>query len=1032
MGAIDRIIRWSLENRLLVLVMSTVLLATGAYRALRMPVDVFPDLTAPTVTVIVEAHGLAPQEVETQVAFPIETALNGAAGVRRVRSSSAVGIAIVWVEFGWGTEIYRARQIVAEKLQLAQATLPPEVDRPVLAPVSSIMGEIMFIALTSSTHSPMELRTTADWMLRRRLLAVPGVSQVVPIGGEVKQYQVVLRPERLLAHAVTVDEVMGALRASNVNSAAGFRVEGGQEYLIRGVGRVHSLDDIESTVVALRGGLPVLVRQLGTVRLGPAPRRGTGAHDGRPAVILGIQKQPEANTLELTRHIDRLLDDVQRSLPAGMKVQRHIFRQADFIARAVHNIQAALRDGALLVVAVVLVFLVSGRATLITLLALPLSLVASVLVLWALGATLNTMTLGGMAIAVGALVDDAIIDVENVVRRLRQNLRQPEAEQRPVVDVVFEASREVRSSILYASLVIVLVFLPVFFLAGVEGRLLQPLGLAYVVALGASLLVALTVTPALCSLLLPRSRAVNRDREPWLVRRLVPLYGRLLDGWLGRWKLVGTLSLLVLGASVVALVLAGRAFLPEFNEGSLTVNLVTPPGTSLAQSDALGRWVEQILLRQPEVTATARRTGRAELDEHAQDVSASEIDVGLKPGGGRRKAALLAGLRRELAAVPGSAISLGQPISHRIDHMLSGTRSNLAVKVFGPDLQELRRLAEEVRRAMQSIPGVADLAVEPQVSIPFVTVRFDRLALARHGLKVRDAAEAIETAFQGQPVSRVLEPQAAFDLVVRFPEGQADDMEALRATLIGTPRGAFVPLSALARIRKDRGPNTINRENVQRRITVTCNAAGRDLGSLVDEVRRRVTTAVAVPGGYRIEYGGQFESATEASRRLLLLGGLVALGIFALLFGALGSVRQTVLVMLNLPLALIGGVAGVYLGGGVLSVASMVGFITLFGIATRNGLMLVAHAQHLGETEGLDTRAAIHRGACERLVPILMTALAAGLALVPLALAGGEPGNEIQSPMALVILCGLLSSTALNMFVVPAFYLRFGTGPRPR
>ncbi len=1022
---IDAVIRWSLHNRLVVLLAAGILLAWGSVVAIRMPVDVFPDLTAPTVTVIAEAHGMAPLEAESQIAFPIETALNGAPGIRRVRSASGIGIAIVWAEFEWGADIYQARQIVAEKLQLAQAALPPGADAPVLAPVSSIMGEILFAALTSDRHSPMELKTTADWTIRRRLLAVPGVSQVVPTGGDTKQFQVVLRPDRLSAYRLTADDVVRALRATNENTSAGFYLEGGQQLLIHGVGRVRAPDDLGETVVALRGVEPVLVRQLGEVRIGPAVKLGEGSHDGRPAVILGIQKQPGANTLELTRRLDAELDAIQKGLPEGMELDRDVFRQADFIEVSIRNVVAALRDGALLVVAIVFLFLASLRATGITVLAIPLSLLSAILVLRALGASINTMTLGGMAIAVGALVDDAIIDVENVVRRLRED--RARGGHAHYLGVVFEASREIRASIVYATLIIILVFLPLFFLSGVEGRLLRPLGFAYVVSLAASLLVALTVTPALCLTLLPASRAVRENREGRLVRWLEARYEPLLVRTLPRWKLAAGAGLGLTGAAVIALLLAGRAFLPEFNEGTLTLSAVTLPGTSLEESNRLGLLVERILLEHPEVVGTARRTGRAELDEHAQDVNAAEIDVGLRMGE-RTKEELLAALRRDLAGIPGLNVTIGQPISHRIDHMLSGTRAKVAVKVLGDDLGVLRRLGEEIRRAMSGVPGVVDLSLEQQPDIPILSVRFDRAAIARQGLRVQDVAESIETAFQGTTVTRVLEGQASFDVVVRYDRTALADLDAIRATLVATPSGARVPLHALADIRKDRGPSVVTRENVQRKAVVMCNVAGRDLGSVVRDIRAAVEAGVELPRGYHVEYGGQFESAEEAVRTLVLLGGAVVAGIFLLLYLALGSGRDAALVMVNLPLALAGGAAGVHLSGGVLSVASIIGFITLFGIATRNGLMMISHIHHLAGEEGVrDAWTAVRRGAVERLSPILMTALAAGLGLVPLALAGGQPGSEIQTPMAVVILCGLVTSTALNMLVVPTLYLRFGS-----
>jgi len=1024
---VDGIIQWSLRNRLFVLAAAAVLLCWGTYEAVRMPVDVFPDLTAPTVTVIAEAHGMAPEEVESLVTFPIETALNGAPGVRRVRSSTSVGISVVWVEFEWGADIYQARQIVAEKLQLAQEALPAGIERPLLAPISSIMGEIMFIAMTSEDHSAFELRTTADWVLRRRLLAVPGVAQVIPMGGEKKQYQVVLNPARLAAYEIASSEVLQALRETNENTSAGFYRASGQEYLIHGLGRVQRPEDIAETLVGVRDGEPVLVRHIAKVGIGAAPKRGEGSYNAAPAVVLGIQKQPGVNTLELTRRVDTVLDDVQASLPQGMTIHRHIFRQADFIEVAVHNLVAALRDGAILVVAILFAFLVSVRPTLITVLAIPLSLVTSLLALKAVGATINTMTLGGMAIAVGALVDDAIVDVENVLRRLRENARRPAHARRPSLAVVYEGSKEIRRSIVFATGIIILVFLPLFFLSGVEGRLLRPLGFAYVVSLAASLVVALTVTPALCSLVLVGKNVLDRSEDGGAVRWLKARYEPLLDATMYRWKIVGAVALGGLLVAVTAGAFVGRSFLPEFNEGTLTISAVTLPGTSLDESDELARAVERRLLAQPEVTATARRTGRAEQDEHAQSVNASEIEVGLEMKK-RGRGEFLEALRRELSHIPGMNIIIGQPISHRIDHMLSGTRANVAVKLFGDDLYQLRRSAEQLRRVMQDVPGVVDLSVEQQSDIPILTIKFDRQAIARYGLRIRNVAEAVETAFAGQVVSKVLEGRATFDLVVRYDQSALEELETIRGMLITTPSGAQVPLHALASIQRTRGPNTISRENVQRKIVVACNVSGGDLRGVVEAIRDRVERTLPLLPGYRVEYGGQFESAEQAARTLSILAVAVVAGIFLLLFVAFHSARDAVLVMLNLPLALIGGVVGIFLSGGVLSVASIIGFITLFGIATRNGIMMVSHINHLIDHEGeRDVRVAVKRGAMERLSPILMTALASGLALVPLAVSGGKPGSEIQTPMAIVILCGLFSSTVLNMIVVPSLYLRFGS-----
>jgi CzcA family heavy metal efflux pump len=991
-----------------------------------MPVDVLPDLTAPTVTVLVEGHGMAPMEMESLVSFPIEAALNGAAGVRRVRSATAVGIAIIWVEFEWGEDIFRARQTVSEKLNMVAGNLPPEIERPALAPVSSIMGEIMFIALRSDRHSPLDLRTMADTIIRRRLLAVPGVSQVTPIGGGEKQYEVVVSPGKLLAHDVTLNDVEEALQRANRNTSAGFLVNGGQEYLIQGIGRISDLRGIGQTVVALRNGRPVLIDQLGQVQIGSALKRGEGSHNGKPAVILGIQKQPGANTLQLTRLLDAALDEVQASLPEGVAIEKHIFRQADFIETANRNLIGALRDGGLLVILVVFFFLANLRASSITLLAIPLSLMAAVMVMKLAGATINSMTLGGLTIAVGAIVDDAIINVENVFRRLRENARQLLELRKPDRDVVFSASQEIRSSIVFATLIIILVFLPMFFLSGVEGRLLRPLGMAYVVALFASLIVALTVTPALCSFLLPRTKAVLRGHEGRLVRWLKGGYERIMPGMLKRHIIILAGAAVLLVAAVVAIVRSGRAFLPEFNEGTLTISAVTLPGTSLQESDRMGRTVEQILLDIPEVKATARRTGRAELDEHVQGVESAEIDVGLKMGK-RSKSKMLADMRNRLSLVPGMNFTLGQPISHRIDHMLSGTRANIAVKIFGDDLQTLRDLAKEVQASMRDVAGVVDLSTEQQMDIPTVRVSFDRAALARYGLPAGEAARSLQAAFIGETVGQIFEGQVAFPLVLRYSFESRADIESVRNTLIDTPSGARIPLSAVAEIREDRSPNFISRENVQRKITVMCNVAGRDLKSVVDDVRSRVQATVRLPRNYHIEYGGQFESEAQASRLLLALGLAVILCILVILTAVFRSFSDALIIMFNLPLALIGGVVGVYLSGGVLSVASIIGFITLFGIAVRNGIMLVSHIKHLMEKEGVsDLRQAVLRGGLERLSPILMTALAAGLALIPLALGSQKPGSEIEAPMAVVILFGLLSSTLLNMIVVPVVYLRFG------
>ena len=1023
---IDGLIRWSLTHRTIVVALAAAFLIWGGWTAARIPLDVLPDLTAPTVTILAEAPGMDPLEMESLVTFPIESALNGAAGVRRVRSATAVGVAVLWVEFDWGQDINRARQTVAEKLTLVSGSLPPSVEPPFLAPVSSIMGEVLFIDLESDRHSPLELRTIAETVVRRRLLAVPGVSQVIATGGEQKQFEVVLDPARLAAHQVTLENVEDALTAANQNATAGFHVAQGQEYLIRGVGRLGDVDAIAAVNVRTTDDAPVLVRDVGIVREGAAIKRGEGSHNAKPAVILGIQKQPAVNTLELTQRIDSTLDDIQRALPQGMQIHRDLFRQADFIEQSLDNLFTAFIEGAALVMVVVVVFLMNMRAAVITLLALPLSLVAAVIAMDRFGLTINSMSLGGLAIAIGELVDDAIIDVENVVRRLRENAARAEGEREPVLDIVYAASSEIRQSVVFATVIVAIVFLPLFMLSSVEGRLLRPLGFGYVVALAASLLVALTVTPVLCSWLLPHSRLITSGNEPSLTQHVKAVYER----WLGRaflyWRtVIGTAALLFV-AAVVGILTAGRSFLPEFNEGALTVSAVTIPGTSLADSNALGNALERLMLSVPEVTSTARRTGRAELDEHVQGVESAEIDVRLQTKE-RPREVVLDELRQKVSLLPGTNVTIGQPISHRIDHMLSGTRANIAVKVFGDDLPTLRQLAKEVQSQMSGVAGVVDLAIEQQTDIPTLKVRVDPAAAARQGLESGAVAEALQTARVGHTVGQILQGQVAFPLVVRYAIDESGTLDGVGNTQIQTPDRRQIPLSSVAVIQEDRGPNFVMRENVQRRIVVQSNVSGRDLRGVVNEIQQRVGQNVKLPQGYHIEYGGQFESEAHASRQLIWLSLGVVVAIFFILSAAFGSARDGLLIMLNLPLALIGGVLGVYLAGGVLSVASIVGFITLFGIATRNGIMLVSHIRHLQEHEGVsDFRTAVVRGATERVVPILMTALAAGLALVPIALSAGEPGSEIQAPMATVIMFGLVSSTALNMIVVPILYDRFG------
>lgn len=1023
---IDALIRFSLRNRLVVLVVAAIVVGLGLYRSSQAPVDVFPDVTAPTVAVVAEGHGLAPEEVERLVTFPIETALNGAPGLRRLRSSTGLGLAVVYAEFSWDVDGYRARQTVAERLQLVANQLP---EPPLMMPASSVMGEVMFVAVSSETLPPRELRTLVDWTVRPRLLGVSGVTQVIPIGGERRQLEVALDPQRLSALRIPIDDVIDVVAESNENAGGGVIVDGGKEWVLRGIGRVHGPEDLVDVVVAERSGRPVTLAELGEVRVGDAFKRGEASFGGSPAVVIGIRKQPSANTLELTGRLDSVLDELAATLPDGVVLHRDVLRQADFIEVALDNVLGALRDGAFLVIIVVFPFLVSLRATIITALAIPLSLLVTVLALGAIGATIDTMSLGGMAIAVGAVVDDAIIDVENVVRRLRLNASQPADERRGAFAVVLDASREIRGSIVFATLVIALVFLPLFFLSGVEGRLLQPLGIAYVVSLLASLLVAVTVTPVLCLLTLPKSGTVRRDKPIPLVRGLQRLYAPLLAWSLRNWAILAATSIALVLAAGTSLFFAGRSFLPAFNEGALTINVTAPPGITLERSDELARMAERVVLDHAAVESVARRTGRAELDDHAMGVNVSEIDARLDPNVEDRDA-VMAELREALGGVPGVNAIIGQPISHRIDHLMSGTRASIAVKVFGDDLRELRRVAELVQGRVEEVEGTVDVMLEQQADVPQVHVRLDRRALARHGLTVGDVSRALESIELGVEVSRIVEGQAAYALVVRYDLGTTLDYEALRHLMITVPSGQTVPLHALARVERRAGPSSIARERVQRKIVVMSNVAGRDLVSVVDDIRDRVDE-LQLPDGVHIEYGGQFEAATRASRTIGLVSIAVVLGVFVLLSSAFASPRDAALVLVNLPLALVGGIAGMWATDGTVSVASLVGFIALFGIATRNGIMLVSHVRHVIRDEGeRDPVAAVRRAAQERLAPIVMTALATGLGLLPLALSMGESGGEIQAPMAIVILSGLAGSTALNMLVIPSLYLRFGTATR--
>lgn len=1020
---LNKIIEFSLHNRLLVVAATVLLLVVGSIVAYRMEVDVFPDLTAPTVVVLTEAHGMAPEEVERLVTFPLETAVNGATNVRRVRSSSSAGISIVWIEFEWDTDIFRARQIVNERIQAVAERLPVGVGAPTMAPQTSIMGEIMLISLTSRDSAQMDLRTITDWTLRPRLLAIGGVAQVIVIGGEYKQYQILASPQRMMAYDVSLAELTTAAAQANGNSSGGVLNEYGNEYIIRGMGRTTDVEALGQAVIKATPTGIIKLADVATVRVGAAPKIGDGSMNGQPAVVMTVMKQPATNTLTLTAAIDEAVDELSASLPEGVTINTRIFRQADFINASISNIQKTLLEGSLFVVVILFIFLMNWRATVISLLAIPVSLVVTILVLKWLGFTINTMSLGGMAIAIGALVDDAIIDVENVLKRLKQNAALTLPERRSAIDVIFDASVEIRTSIINATLIIIVAFVPLFFLSGMEGKLLAPLGIAFIVSLFASLIVSITLTPVLGSYLLTNEKMLQRQHgESWLVRRLQRGYARVLRGVMGAKAVVLVVSALLLAAAVFAFTQLGRSFLPAFNEGSLVISAVTLPGVSLATSNELGARIERELLKVPEIQVTTRRTGRAELDEHAQGVNAAEIDAPFVLDD-RSRDEFMADVRDKLAGVSGVNITIGQPIGHRIDHMLSGTRANIAIKIFGTDLSRMYALSNEIKTAITPIPGLVDLSVEQQVDIPQLQIRPKRAMLARYGISVGEFNEFVDVAFAGETVSEIYEGNRSFDLVLRFDEANRGTADRIGATLIDAADGTKIPLNYVADVTSAAGPNTINRENVQRKTVVSVNVAGRDQRGAVEEIRAAVAREVALPEGYRLEYGGQFEAEAEASTTLMTTSLLSLLVVFLLLFREFRNLKTATVILLNLPLALIGGVFSVWVTSGILSIPAIIGFITLFGIATRNGILLVSRYVAL-EAEGVGLERSILEGSIDRLSPILMTALTAGLALVPLAIAGDLPGNEIQSPMAKVILGGLLTSTLLNLLVVPiAYYL---------
>jgi len=1020
---LNRIIKYSLDNRMLIISLSLMLLAGGLFTAREMEIDVFPDLTAPTVVVLTDAHGMAAEEVETLVTFPIESSLNGATDVRRVRSSSSYGFSIIWVEFNWGTDIYRARQIVSEKLPTIAALLPKNIEAPILAPQTSIMGEIMLVSLTSDSLSMFDLRTIADKEVRQRLLSVTGVAQVVVMGGFPKQYQIHADPYKMKYHDVSLEELTMVAENTNSNASGGFINQYGQEYIVRATSRSKDPQDIGASVIKIRNDNPVKISDVAQVQIGHPDKIGDAWLDRGPAVILTILKQPNINTLTLTEEVEKALTALDLSLPEELEINSGLFRQADFINTAVNNVFKVLLEGGLFVTIILFLFLLNVRTTVISLIAIPLSLLLSIITLKLLGLTINTMSLGGMAIAIGALVDDAIIDVENVLKRLKQNHRLPKEQQKGMIEVIYQASVEIRSSIVQATLIIIVAFVPLFFLAGMEGRMLKPLGITFIVSLIASLFVALTLTPVLSSFMLTSDKQLNRDERGSnrLVQRLNSWYKKALNSVL-KFRLpilFSSAGLLVL--SVVMFFNFGNSFLPEFNEGTLTITAITLPGLSLEESNKLMDQIDSQLLQIPEVSYVSRRTGRAELNEHSHGGSNSaEIDIPYQLSE-RNHEEFMEEVRERLAGLPGLNLNIGQPLGHRIDHMLSGTRASIAIKMFGTDLGTMYRLANEIRDNIVDVPGLVDVNVEQLVEIPQLQIRPRREMLARYGIPQNELTHFVETAIAGEKYAEVYDDNLNYDLIVRYDEPFRDNKDAIGNALIDTHDGNRIPLSYVADVVSSSGPNTINRENVQRKLVISANTAGRDLGSVVEDIRTSISNQITLPDAYRIEYGGQFESARNASITLLITSLLAILVIFVILFQEFKSGKLAGVILLNLPLSLIGGVVAIKLTSQVVSIPSIIGFITLFGIATRNGILLVSRYSHLRK-EGKSLKETVIGGSADRLNPILMTALASALALIPLALGGDRPGNEIQSPMAIVILGGLLTSTLLNLIVIPSVY----------
>ena len=1014
------IIHFSLKNRLLVLLGAALIVAGGLWSADRIDVDVFPDLTAPTVVIMSDARGMSAEEVERLVTFPVETAVNGAANVRRVRSSSMYGYSFVWVEFDWGMDVFRARQTVSEKLVTIGEQLPEGIV-PMLAPQSSVMGEIMFIGMQSDSTSMMELRDIADWVIKPAILATGGVSQVTVVGGDEKQYQVLADPLRMEAFGVTMAELEAACTSLSVNSEGGIIRDRGNEYALRGIARTTDLNELGATLVRTSGSDPVCIRDIATIRTGAAVRLGTASMNAKPAVIISVSKQPDINTLKVTRAIERSVQDAAAALPSDITVDTHIFQQADFIQASVGNVGRALLEGALFVILILFLFLGNFRTTLISVIAIPVSLLATIIVLLALGMDINTMTLGGMCIAIGSLVDDAIIDVENVYKRLRQNHRKAPADRDSVFNVVFEGSREIRSSVINATLIIMVAFTPLFFLDGMEGRLLKPLGISFIIALFMSLLVAMTLTPLLCKDLLASEKYLDKnDRESFLSRKLSAWYARALDTAMSHKKAVLDATALLLAGAVVVFSFMGSSFLPDFNEGSMTISAVTGQGSSLDVSDQLGELMERELLTIPEVVRTSRRTGRGDLDEHSQATNGAEIDVNFKLGK-RPKDEVFDEVRAKLNAIPGVAVTVGQPLGHRIDHMLSGTKAAIAIKIFGPDLSTLQMTGNSIKAAIADIEGLVDLSIEQQASTPQILIKAKREALAAYGISTGEFNRFVELAFSGEKMSDIYEGQRRYDVVLKLDDKYTENADAIGKVLIDTGFGGKVPLEQVAEIVSTTGPGAISRENVQRKLVVSANVSGRDVGSVVEDIRETVSRSITLPEGYRIEYGGQFESAGKASRTLALATILAVFVIFLLLYAEFHDLGLSLIVLASLPLALIGGVFAVWISSAVISIPAIIGFITLFGIATRNGVLLINRYRHL-QASGTSLQQSIREGSVDRLNPILMTALTSALALIPLVVNGDKTGNEIQSPMAVVVLGGLVSSTLLNIFVVPIMY----------